>query len=186
MIRYTLAAIVGAALVAGTPSHAADWTVNGAKSRIGFSGTQTGTRFQGRFERFNAAIRFDPAHPELARIVVAIDLASAKTGDQQRDAAMPTADWFDVASGRVARFEATGAKRTGANSYLAHGRLTLRGQTRAVALPFKVQIVGKNAHAIGSATVMRNAFGVGRGAWASGQWVALEVGVEVDLVATTK
>ncbi|QYE36329.1 YceI family protein [Polymorphobacter sp. PAMC 29334] len=186
MNRYALVCFAGAALVAATPALASDWTVDPVKSRIAFSSTQTGTRFQGRFERFNAAIRFDPAHPEMARIVVLVDLASGKTGDQQRDSAMPTADWFDVEHSRVARFEATGVRRAGLDGYLAQGTLTLRGQTRSVALPFKLQIVGRVAHATGHAQLTRTAFGVGQGAWASGQWVALEVDVDIDMVASRK
>lgn len=184
MTRYFVACLTGLGLVTGTPAMAADWKIDPTRSRLGFSGTQTGTRFQGRFDRFDASVRFDPAHPETTRIVVAIDLSSARTGDQQRDAAIPTADWFDVAHARTARFEATGARRTGPDSYLAQGRMSLRGQTRNVALPFRVKIVGKTAHAVGHLQLTRTAFGVGRGAWASGQWVALEVGVDVDIVAS--
>ena len=34
------------------------------------------------------------------------------------------------------------------------------------------------------AALVRGAFGVGQGPWASGQWVGLDVGVDVDIVAT--
>jgi polyisoprenoid-binding protein YceI len=186
MTRLFITALVAVASLAAAPVRAADWTVDTAKSQIGFSGTQTGTPFKGRFERFNAAIRLDPAHPEAARIVVAVDLASAKTGDSQRDTALPTADWFDIAHARVARFAANGVRKTGTNSFVAQGQLTLRGQTRPVSLPFTLQINGKTAHAVGHARLTRTAFGVGQGQWASGQWVALEVGVDIDITAQSK
>ncbi len=31
---------------------------------------------------------------------------------------------------------------------------------------------------------MRSEYGVGQGPWSTGEWVALDVGVDVDLVAT--
>lgn len=182
MIRILLAAAALSGIVC-TPVLAADWTVDTARSHIGFSGTQTGSPFQGRFDRFSIAVRFDPGHPETTRIVAVIDLASAHTGDPQRDTALPGADWFDVAHGRVARFEADGARRTGPNSYIAQGRLTIRGQTKPVALPFTVRIDGTSAHATGRAHLIRSAFGIGQGQWASGQWVALDVGVDIDVIA---
>ena len=45
-------------------------------------------------------------------------------------------------------------------------------------------ISGDQAAAKGYLTLMRSDFGIGQGPWSSGQWVALEVGVDVDLVAT--
>lgn len=186
MIRSLFAPLALAASIAAVPAFAADWTVDAAKSRLGFSGTQTGTKFTGKFDRFNAAIRLDPAHPEAGRIVVVVDLASAKTGDQQRDGSLPGADWFDIAHARTARFESASIKRTGPNSYVAQGKLTLRGQTHPVALPFTLQVNGDTAHAVGHARLTRTAFGVGQGQWSSGQWVALEVGVDIDIVAKSK
>jgi polyisoprenoid-binding protein YceI len=186
MIQRTLALLVSAALFVGAPASAADWAVNTARSQVGFSGTQTGTPFKGRFDRFSASINFDPAHPEAARIVAVIDLATAKTGDPQRDSALPTADWLDAAHARTARFQTTSVRRTGPDTYLAQGQLTLRGQTRPVTLPFNLRVVGKTAHAVGHARLIRTAFGVGQGQWASGQWVALEVGVDIDITAQVR
>jgi polyisoprenoid-binding protein YceI len=116
MMRPVFAAIVGISLFASVPASAADWIVDGSNSRIGFSGTQTGTPFAERFERTNMTIAVDPAHPEASRIVAAIDLGSARTGDQQRDTALPTADWFDIAHAQTARFETIRISRTGPNA----------------------------------------------------------------------
>jgi polyisoprenoid-binding protein YceI len=183
MTRRHLAVLFGAALSFSAPAIAADWAVDATRSQLGFSGAQTGTPFKGSFEHFSASIAFDPAHPEVARIVAVIDLASARTGDPQRDTALPTADWLAAAHARTARFQTTSVRRTGPDTYLAQGQLTLRGQTKPVILPFKLRIVGNTAHAVGHARLVRTAFGVGQGQWASGQWVALEVGVDVDIIA---
>jgi polyisoprenoid-binding protein YceI len=160
------------------------WTVDPGKSTLGFSGTQTGARFTGRFSRYKAAIAFDPDHLEASRIAVAVDLGSSATGDTQRDTALPGKDWFDVAQFPVARFVTTAIQRKSGNAYVATGKLTLHGVTRPVVLPFTLTISGDTAHARGHVQLLRNAFGVGQGVWSSGQWVALEVGVDIDIVAT--
>ncbi|WP_246689428.1 YceI family protein [Methylobacterium sp. WL19] len=73
------------------PSHgfAAEWQVDPSKSAIRFSGVQVGVPFTGGFQRFEAAVDFDPAKPETGHATVLIDLSSAKTGDVQRDEALP-------------------------------------------------------------------------------------------------
>jgi len=180
--------VLTACLAAGTPplamAQATDWTVDPAKSRLGFSGTQTGARFEGVFRHFDAQIRFDPAHPQAGHARVVFDMASASTGDTQRDEAMPNADWFDVRAFPKAVFEARSFESRGGNTYAAVGTLTIRGISRDVMLPFTLAVDGDTAHAKGRLDLIRTQFGVGQGPWASGQWVAVEVGVDIDLTAT--
>ncbi|WP_407520020.1 YceI family protein [Methylobacterium oryzisoli] len=173
------AVLLGAAL----PALAADWAVDPARSSIRFSGVQVGTAFSGRFERFEARIAFDAEKPEAGRATVLIDLASARTGDAQRDQALPQKDWFDVRSVPQARFEATRFVARGGGDYDAVGTLTIRGASRPLTLPFHLDLDGGQARATGRVTLVRTDFGVGQGAWASGQWVGLDVGVDIDLVA---
>ncbi|NEU14284.1 YceI family protein [Methylobacterium sp. BTF04] len=176
--------LLAALLLAPSLGHAADWTVDPAKSRIGFSGEQVGAPFSGRFERFEARISLDPAKPETGQATVLVDLASARTGDVQRDEALPQKDWFDVKTQAMARFESTRIAATGPGAYEAVGTLTIRGQSRAVTLPFRLDLTGDAAHAVGHVDLVRTDFGIGQGPWASGQWVALKVGIDIDLVAS--
>ncbi|KQP58302.1 YceI family protein [Methylobacterium sp. Leaf112] len=181
-----LGTLLGTLLGAASPAAAAEWVIDPAKSAIRFSGVQVGAPFSGRFERFDATVTFDPAKPEAGHATVLIDLASARTGDVQRDTALPQQDWFDVKAARQARFEATGFVDKGGGDYEAVGTLTIRGTSRPLTLPFRLALAEDQARATGHVGLVRTAFGVGQGAWASGQWVALEVGVDVDLVATSK
>ena len=171
------------ALLFTAPAMAADWTVQADKSHLGFSGTQTGAPFKGNFGKWTAEIGFDPARPEAGHAKIVIDLASARTGDKQRDTALPQTDWFDVKHFPQATFEATGFTPKGGDAYEAPGRLTIRGITKDVVLPFTLAIAGNSATAKGHLGLVRTAFGVGQGPWISGDWVALEVGVDIDLVA---
>ena len=76
--RSMIAAVLAASLVAAPDvAEAAIWKVDTSRSTLKFSGTQTGNVFQGAFNRFTAAIDFDPDHLERSSIRVTIDLASA-------------------------------------------------------------------------------------------------------------
>jgi polyisoprenoid-binding protein YceI len=179
-----LAFLIAPLLFAAAPARAAEWVVDPALSHLQFSGLQTGVAFQGSFGIWKAEISFDPAHPEAGRARVTIDLASAATGDLQRDGALPDADWFDTAAFPRAEFVVDHFVAKGGGEYEAPGRLTIRGIARDVLLPFTLGITGDRAAAKGHLTLVRTDFGVGQGVWSTGDWVALEVGVDVDLVAT--
>jgi polyisoprenoid-binding protein YceI len=184
VLTWLCFATLAASFALAMSARAATWKLDPARSTLGFSAEQTGAKFRGRFSSYSAAIDFDPAHPEKAHIVVVIDPASAATGDRQRDTALPEDDWFAVRKFPKARFEATSVRRKGPNAYEALGALTLRGVTRQVTLPFTLEITGASARARGHLDLTRTAFGVGQGSWASGQWVGLTVGVDVDVTAT--
>lgn len=181
---FLVASLAALLITTAIPANAADWKVDPSKSTLGFSDIQTGAAFQGKFSNYSAAIIFDPDHLETSHISVAVDLASADTGDTQRDTALPTKDWFDTAEFPQAKFDTDAIRWTGVGSYEASGKLTLRGVTRPFVLPFTLDLDGAAAHAKGHVNLLRNDFGVGQGPWSSGQWVALEVRVDVDIVAT--
>ena len=84
---------------------AAEWRVDPAASRLGFFGTQAGSPFEGSFEKFSANIRFDAADLSTSNVVVVIDMASARTGNAERDVALKGQDWFAISPYPQARFE---------------------------------------------------------------------------------
>lgn len=174
------------ALWLATPAGAAEvphWQIDSSKSSLGFSGTQSGVAFQGQFEKFSASIGFDPAKLESSRIAVDIDIASATTGDVQRDAALPDKGWFDSAAFPHATFESVSISKTG-DGYEAAGTLTIRGARHPLTLPFSLSIDGDVAKARGRATLNRTLFGIGQGSWSSGDVVGTDVTVDINITAT--
>lgn len=160
------------------------WTVDYAESRLGFSATQTGKSFDGEFEKYDATIVFDPADLSKTSIDVAVDMTSAKTGDKQRDTALPGSDWFKAKDFPSARFQSSNVEETGAGAYVAHGSLTIRDATKNIDLPFTLAIDGDTAKASGGLTLLRTDFGVGQGDFATDEWVGLDVKVTVEITAT--
>jgi polyisoprenoid-binding protein YceI len=175
-----------ASLAAGGQSHAADppqWTVDPVASRLVFIGSQGGSPFEGRFERFTADIRFDPANPATQRIAIVIDMASAQSGNRERDATVRDADWFAVAQHPVARFETMAIRSEGEGRYRAQATLTIRGISRPVELPFTLGITEPVARAHGEVTIDRVDFGVGQGPWATGDMVGRAVTIRFEITA---
>ena len=173
-------------IIAATNSaaSAANWKLDPSKSELGFSATQTGTKFHGAFTRYDAVIEFDPDHLDTSHIAVSVDLASATTNDKQRDATLPGKDWFDAAQFPAAKFETSAIRRKGGDDYEAVGTLTLRNITKPLTLPFTLEMNGTSAHAKGHAELIRSDFGIGQGPWTTDQWVALNVDVDIDVTAT--
>ena len=102
------------------------------------------------------------------------------TGDAQRDATLPSGDWFDAAGHPKATFTATSFTRTAEGRFTAHGRLTLRGVSRPLDLPFRLKIDGDRAEVRGVTSLDRTAFGVGQGEWTSTDQIPAKVTVEID------
>jgi polyisoprenoid-binding protein YceI len=169
---------------AETAGAAMEWTIDYGASRLGFTATQTGNDFQGRFEKFDAKIIFDPVDLSTASIDVDIDMSSVRTGDRQRDVALPGKEWFDAKAYPIAKFVSANVEETANGEYVAHGALTIREVTKKIDLPFSLEIEGDTARAIGEVELVRTDFGVGQGEFATDEWVGFGVRVQVDITAT--
>jgi len=152
-------------------------------SAIAFETAWSGEAIQGRFERWTADILFSPEALDRSHVRVTIDLASVDTGDAQRDAALPTGDWLDAGAHPKATFTATRFSRTGEGRFVAHGRLSLRGVSRPLDLPFRLKIDGDRAEVSGVTSLDRTAFGVGQGEWTSTDQIPARVTVRILLKA---
>jgi polyisoprenoid-binding protein YceI len=175
---------LAALLPAATGAQAASaWSTDPARSRLEFSGTLAGGRFDGRFVRFTPEITFDPADLARSRFRVEVDTASADTQEGERDGMLKGPDFFAVERWPTARFEATRFVQTGAGRFEARGRLTLRDVTREIALPFRFETAGdgRSATLSGGAAIRRLEFGVGQGEWRDTQWLGDEVEVRFEL-----
>ena len=160
------------------------WTVDPAHSQLTFHPRLAGGEFAGRFERFDATIRFDPADLEHSSLLVVIDLLSALTGDTDRDAALQGSDFFQTTRWPQGTFTSAGIRSLGGGRYEATGKLTLRDVTRDVRVQFRFDPVEPSrgaARMIGASNLRRLEFGVGQGDWRSTEWLDDGVRVEFNL-----
>lgn len=177
-LAAALTLVAGNALAA-TPA----WRADMAASRINFTGAMNGQAFHGSFGRWDLQIAFDPKNLAASHVVATFDTGSARSGDQTRDEALPTSDWFAVKSFPKATFVSRKIVANGPGRYVAQGDLTLRGVTRPVSLPFALAITGDTAKMTGAVTLDRSAFGVGQGQWKGGEPVSLKVLVDIAVAA---
>ncbi|RME63519.1 MAG: polyisoprenoid-binding protein [Alphaproteobacteria bacterium] len=159
------------------------WHLLAPDSRLDFIYLLQGQEVAGHFTRFEADILFDPNDLAASHIAVDIDLASARAGDGERDAMLAEKDWFHVSAHPLARFQTTDFEALGGGRYRAHARLSIKGMTREVVLPFRLMIRDDIAHATGSLVLERTRFDIGSGGWAKGDVVGLPVRVIVDIKA---
>jgi len=176
-----------AALLAASPASAATqattWTTVAASSSIEFTGTLAGGDFTGQFQRFVAAIAFDPANLAGSRFRVEIETGSANTADADRDVALAGGDFFATNRWPKATYEASQFAATEPGQHEARGKLTIRGISRdvPVTFTFKPAADGRNAILTGRASVRRLDFGIGQGEWQDTKWLGDEVRIRFDL-----
>jgi polyisoprenoid-binding protein YceI len=180
----TFAGMIAAAVLFAAPSaQAAHWKVDAAHSRLGFSVIWAKQPFSATFKSWKANIDFDAANLAASKADVTIAIGSMTSGDAETDAGIKGDVGFGAAKFPTAHFVTTGFTHKSGNDYVAQGTLTLKGVTKPLALPFTLTVNGKSAHMAGTANVMRNQFGVGTGQWAAPDPVALDVKVNIDLMA---
>ena len=165
------------------------WTVL-ETSRLGFVATQQGQPVEGRFETFQAAIAFAEDELATSRIEVTIQTASATMGQSERDQAIRSSALLAVEEHPVATFVSDEIGTAG-EGYEARGRLTIRGVTKEVVLPFSLVIeddpadpAAVRARAEGELTIARLDFGVGQGDFASTTTIGNEVVVRIEIDAS--
>lgn len=175
-------AAVAAALVAmlSSPVLAADY-VQAPGSSLAFATKYDGDTFTGTFPGFDTKLSFDPQDLANAKLDVTIPLAGAKTGNDDRDSTLATADFFNVAAFAQARYTAQGFRALGEDRYAADGTLELRGVKKPVTLTF-TWTPGARPVLAGKATVKRLDFGVGGGDWSDTGTLPNEVAVSTRVV----
>ncbi len=163
---------------------AGPWRVDPGQSRLGFTATWQGAPFQGVFRRWKADLQFDPARLDQGSFDVRIDVTSVDTQSEDRDQAMGGPEWLDFAHFPEARFVSTRFEAPGGEGFLAWGRLTIKGVSRDIAVPFQWHPQGTRARLRVDTRLKRADFNLGEGEWSSGDDIGLDVQVQADLVLT--
>jgi polyisoprenoid-binding protein YceI len=166
------------------------YSVDPDHTTVAFKVRHLFTAVQGRFDRFEGTITFDPAKPEETKVQGAIEAASINTNVAERDKHLRSDDFFDVAKYPKILFTSTKAAQidpTKKNGKL-EGKLTIHGVEKAVVLdvtylgaakdPWGNQRAGFSAHT----KINRKDFGL---AWnetleSGGLLVGDEIQIEID------
>jgi polyisoprenoid-binding protein YceI len=111
------------------------YQIDRSHSEVRFRVRHLLSRVGGQFKDFAGEIVFDPDHPEASSVDVRIDAASIDTGVADRDAHLRSDDFFAVEKYPHLTFVSDRVVKTSADSFIAHGTLTIRGVSRHIELP---------------------------------------------------
>jgi polyisoprenoid-binding protein YceI len=121
------------------------WAVDPTHSSIDFSIRHMMiAKVKGAFKQFEASIEADPEDLTTADISFSVDAASIDTRNDDRDAHLRSADFFDVENHPKLTFKATKIERTGDGEYDVTGDLTIRGVTRSETFKATFEGAGKD------------------------------------------
>jgi cytochrome b561/polyisoprenoid-binding protein YceI len=166
-------AIAGGTLTSVTGS----WIMDPASS-IGFSGNHAGNDFHGKFTRWSADIRYNPAAPESSSIAASIETGSAADGVPLHEQTLPQAEWFNVAKYPKAEFKTTRVSADGA----IEGTLTIKDRPLPVT-GLKATVDKGVLHITGKFDIARKDADLGQESDAGGDYVSLKIGVDVNVTA---
>lgn len=176
---------LGAALLAPFIAQALA-QVDAAKSSVVAVSKQMGVPVEGRFQRFNAQVSFDPAKPAEGRASIDIDIASFDLGDADFNRETAKKEWFDAAKFPRATFVTSAIKPAGAGKFEAAGKLTIKGKTLDVVAPVTYKAEGGQQVFEGVLPIKRLQFNIGEGEWKDTSTVADDVQIKFRIVTAKK
>src|SRR4249919_1852987 len=150
----------------GVPGYTAGtWAIDPVHSEVGFTVRHMMvSKVRGRFTSFSGEI-VTGADPLDSSVTAEIALDSIVTGQEQRDAHIRSADFFDVETHPTMTYRSTGVRAHG-DGYVVDGQLTLRGVTKDVPLTLELNGFGPDAYGgtragfTATAEINRRDFGV--------------------------
>ncbi|MFY1621087.1 YceI family protein [Micromonospora sp. WMMD736] len=111
---------------------AGTWAIDPVHSSVAFSVRHLMvSKVRGTFDTFSGAITV--AEDGTAEVSAEVAVASINTGNEQRDAHVRSADFFEAERYPTATFRSTGVRANG-DDYLLDGDFTLHGVTRPISL----------------------------------------------------
>ena len=156
------------------------WVAVPAQSSITMRvGSPLGLR-RGRFERWNADVRFDPEAPETARVAVTVEAASLRMDNAALTRPAIGPGLLDTERFPDIRFRLTSLRRLDGERFTAEADVTLKGVIRSVSFPVTLRSDGRTAQMTGGFSLDRAAFGIGtQGTW--NRLIGRQVRVDVSL-----
>src|SRR5579885_1293192 len=107
------------------------WEIDSTHSTVEFAVKHMMvTTVKGRFKDASGRIEVDDDHPLASKVSATIQTASIDTGQEQRDAHLRGADFFDAAQYPTINFTSKRIEQLGEDHYTVTGDLTLHGVIR--------------------------------------------------------
>ena len=165
------------------------WKLDKAHTSVNFSINHFFSSVTGKFKSFDGNFYFDPANLQGSKADFTIEVKSVNTDDTKRDDHLQSPDFFDAKKYPNITFKSTKIEKKSEKEFLVYGKLTIKNNTKDVALPLKV--TGQMEHPMMKGTIIlglvidtkinRTDFGVGTGNWAATMVVGDEVRIHIPM-----
>lgn len=114
---------------------ATNWQIDAAHTNVEFAVRHLMiSTVKGRFGDVSGTLSLDPNDPVAATAEITIKTASIDTRQEQRDAHLRSADFFEAEKYPVITFRSRKIEGDTESDFLLHGNLTIRGVTREIVL----------------------------------------------------
>lgn len=144
----TISSAAMLALLLVTNAGATEYKIDPEHTSVVFRVRHLFTSVEGRFDKFEGRILFDPAAPAKAVVEGAIDAATVNTNVTERDKHLRSADFFDVTKHPKITFKTTKVLEVGADETRGKlaGKLGIRGIEKDVVLDVAFLGQGKDPY----------------------------------------
>lgn len=170
---------------------AQSWDIDKSHTAVNFKINHFFTPVSGSFEDYTVDLKFDPKDLKGSSVDVTIAVKSINTKNEKRDAHLQSADFFNAEKFENIVFKSSSFEKTGDNTFVAKGKLTIKETTTDFELPFT--FLGMTEHPWKKGTMVagmssnfvikRNNYGVGTGDWVATAVVGDDVNVEINVEA---
>lgn len=120
-----------------------------------------GDKVDGAFKGLKSSVVLDDAHPEKSKISASIDATTVSTGNGMMNKHAQSSDALDTKKHGSITFESTEVVKKG-SSYTATGKLTMKGVSKTITIPFTFSEKGQEAQLSGSFSVAPKDYGITR------------------------
>lgn len=111
------------------------WEFDPTHSELGFKIKHLMiTNVSGTFKKFDVKVESENDDFATAQIVASADMSSISTNNEQRDAHLRNADFFEVENYPELVFQSTRIERVDNETFYLYGNLTMKGVTKEVKL----------------------------------------------------
>ena len=154
------------------------WKVK--SSAVTFKIKNAGLTVDGSFTGLEADIKFNPVKPTEANIKASVTTTSVNTDNDMRDTHLRKPEYFDVDKFPKITLESTKIEKTGPITYNGTFKLTLKGVTKEIVMPFTFMKIPEKTEFKGSFTINRLDYGVG----SSSMTLADNATITVDVIVS--
>jgi polyisoprenoid-binding protein YceI len=148
-------------------------------STVTFVIKNAGLKVDGKLEGLQTTIKFDSQNLVTSSIEASVETQTINTDNKSRDGHLRKEDYFDVAKYPKMSIKSVSFSKDG-NNYKGKFKLTIKGVTKEIEIPFSYIENGNSATLKGSFTINRLDYTVGGSSWV----MADNVIISLNILAT--